>query len=259
MPAPPANLAEVLEEAGKRMAAANKLLLLLTASVQLQQGGVGGGGEAEASASSSLEVKLRPMLTLLSETYRAQKAQKALRGTPLYQGNVLGATAPAMEALRKLSASHRTTHQGTKEESAAAQMIIDDDGWGYAIECMWGGLMRKTANLDTKIVPIEESVTIARCGLELAEEVLFRTRPPPPSSFAAEKEARLLIRLLLALDTKYLDESRSHAAAAGAIQHLLTRPNEQRRLATIYQENQEDSKGGPLACLVSAPRQNPLS
>ena len=101
MPAPPANLAEVLEEAGKRMAAANKLLLLLTASVQLQQGGVGGGGEAEASASSSLEVKLRPMLTLLSETYKAQKAQKALRGTPLYQGNVLGAAAPAMEALRK--------------------------------------------------------------------------------------------------------------------------------------------------------------
>ena len=197
MPAPPANLAEVLEEAGKRMAAANKLLLLLTASVQLQQGGVGGGGEAEASASSSLEVKLRPMLTLVSETYKAQKAQKALRGTPLYQGNVLGATAPAMEALRKLSASHRTTHQGTKEESAAAQMIIDDDGWGYAIECMWGGFMRKTFG-DIPNAPIEESVTISRCGLELAEEVLFRTRPPPPSSFAAEKEARLLIRLLCA-------------------------------------------------------------
>ena len=113
-------------------------------------------------------------------------------------------------------------------------MIIDDDGWGYAIECMWGGFMRKTFG-DIPNAPIEESVTISRCGLELAEEVLFRTRPPPPSSFAAEKEARLLIRLLLALDTKYLDESRSHAAAAGAIQHLLTRPNEQRRLATIYQ------------------------
>ena len=268
LPPPPARLDAVLVEAAERMEAASRALLLLSALVQTQRpppqsspsasGPLAPASSRQASAADAvcamaLRLHTAATTTLSSARTAAQAAAMEATG-PAADGRAAEhtrITVAALEELRTLSAVHRSRaeQQNTQDGAAVAARILEAGVMRDVLRLL--ELMRPRLPPPPPPPPPPPrppplwAASLVQGAAELAEEVLFRTSaelmPPQATQVAwlADEEPPGGIGrscLLEALASVLADEAlsaRGHAAAAGALQHLLTRHNEQVRFASL--------------------------
>ena len=231
----------LLAEAARRMAAANSALLMLSAYLQAQRplsaGCIESGFEAEvvnalATATATL---CAPLAGVTDATATAEHTA------------AFGAAMRAMDSIRGASTEHRAAHADPAEGAAVAQRMVDLGAIGHVASLLRLAHTAVMSNTHGSLgLPTADGEKLAAACAELAEEILFRTSSPA-STHATPAAPQLLDALGAALACPYLKPEIVHAAAAGAVQHLLTHACEQRRLVSLPASACVDSLVAALA------------
>ena len=252
-PPPPLSLAAVLSEAAIRMETANRALALLSAYTQQSNShptppapvAVHTATPLVSAASSDVNVVVRTLVQ------SARSLKHRITDDADAGAAAMGAAADAMGTAKELSAMHRAASSDPSAGAAMAQQLI-----GL-------GVLRALASILAEVVDElrahpphstrgVQGWHLVASAAELAEEVLFRTTLPTGDTLpvAASSPVRggaavavgttepLVPRLLSLLGGVLADPASdtpkgTHAASAGALQHLLTHAHVQEAFTAL--------------------------